>query len=63
MRHPRLLHVKKGLHEGFPSSQGLRVTALNDVVFMKRGDKTALLLICPANALISLENAVLYPLP
>lgn len=60
---PHLPDVVQEVNEGFPSNQCLRVTALDDVVFMECDKETMQYLVRLANAFIRHKNAVLYAQP
>lgn len=60
LRQRRLLQVVKELIGAFLSRKYLRVTALEQVVFMKYDEETALFPICAANEFILHKIAVSY---
>lgn len=62
-RHARIRDVVKELNKVFPSSQGLRMTAQDDVVFIEYDEETLLPLVHSGNAFIRNKMLFSTPLP
>lgn len=60
LRHLCLLDILNELNKGFPTSQCLGVTALDDVVCMKYDEETARFLVCSNHEFIHHKHFVFY---